>query len=101
MSRTPMLTEDYCRMYRVKLVPSKTKLLPVYKNKMRPLVDYARITNPIKIAGKSVEFVDVAEHVGILRGSTGNTINVIHRIAAHKKKPCCSVLCGTCSWPKK
>ena len=79
------LTEDYCRMYRVKLVPSKTKLLPVYKNKMRPLVDYARITNPIKIAGESVEFVDVAEHVGILRGSTGNTINVIHRIAAHKK----------------
>ena len=68
-------------MYRVKLVPSKTKLLPVYMHNQKPLVDYAKIT----IGGESVEFVETAEHVGVLRGSTGNTVNLIHRITAHKK----------------
>ena len=79
------LTEEYCNEYRVKLVATKTKLLVMYKTKHEYLVSYAKLTNRIKIDGVKVEFVDEAEHVGVLRSSYGNMPNILNRISCHKK----------------
>ena len=63
------LTETYCADYRVKLVSSKTKLLPMYNQRHQYLVDYAKLTNCVTIDGAPVKFVDEAEHVSVI-GST-------------------------------
>ena len=79
------LTEDYCSRYRVKLVPSKTKLLVYSKANHVHWVDHAKLINPITIAGVPVEFTSEAEHVGILRNVSGNLPNILNRISSHKK----------------
>ena len=79
------LTEYYCSKYRVKLVPSKTKLLPVFKEEHQLLVDYAKLINPVTINGQTVEFVSEAEHVGVIRSVCGNMPNILARISSHKK----------------
>ena len=78
------LTENYCKQFRVKLVPSKTKLLPVHAHRHRLQVYYAKVSNQVTIAGAPVKFVDEAEHVGVLRSTTGNMLNIVKRITAHK-----------------
>ena len=79
------LTESYCASYRVTLVSSKTKLLPLYLPKHEYLVDYAKLTNPVTISGASVEFVEEAEHVGVVRSTDGNMPHILQRISSHKK----------------
>ena len=79
------LTESYCARYRVKLVPSKTKLLPIFNKNHQFLVDYAELVNPVTIHDVPVEFVGDAEHVGVLRSTAGNMPNIVKRIVAHKK----------------
>ena len=79
------LTETYCAKYRVKLVPSKTKLLPVSAPRHYYLVNYAELVNPVTINGTSVNFVSEAEHVGVVRSRAGNMPNILQRISAHKK----------------
>ena len=79
------LTLDYCANYRVKLVPSKIKLLPVYHKRHLPLVDYAEIVNSISIDDTDVQFVTQAEHVGVIRSCHGNMENIQQRIINHKK----------------
>ena len=75
-----MLTESYCARYRVKLVSSKTKLLPVYLPKHKYLIDYAKLTNPVTIDSDAVEFVSEAEHVGVIRSEEGNNMpNILKR----------------------
>ena len=79
------LTEIYCSKYRVKLVPSKTKLMAYSTADQQFLVDHAKLTNLITIDGEPVNFVSEAEHVGVIRNSAGNMPNIISRIKAHKK----------------
>ena len=79
------LTESYCNSYRVKLVNSKTKLLPMYLPRHEYLVRYAKIVNPVTINEAPVEFVNEAEHVGVLRSTAGNMPHILGRISAHKK----------------
>ena len=80
------LTEHYCDHHRVTLVPSKTKLLPIYSKKQEDSIEYAKVINPVKIADKVVNFVDQAEHVGVLRCKTGSNLpHIYKRITAHKK----------------
>ena len=79
------LTEHYCAKYRVTLVPSKTKLLAYHTDSQELLVKHAQVVNPIKIAGKPVPFTTEAEHVGVIRNTSGNMPNILDRIAAHKK----------------
>jgi hypothetical protein len=79
------LTETYCADYRVKLVSSKTKLLPMYNQRHQYLVDYAKLTNCVTIDGAPVKFVDEAEHVGVIRSTSGNMPHILQRIASHKK----------------
>ena len=78
------LTVSYCRKYRVRLVPSKTKLLGFASRKQQHLLDHAALVNPIAIDGQPVPFVCEAEHVGVLRNTAGNMPNIMNRIAEHK-----------------
>ena len=79
------LTEIYCAEYRVKLVPSKTKLLGLSKPKHEFLVQYAKLTNRVTIEDVGVSFVEDAEHVGIIRSTHGNMPNILNRISCYKK----------------
>ena len=79
------LTEVYCRNYRVKLVVSKTKLIPMYLPRHSFLVDYAKMINSVTVDNTVVQFVDQAEHVGVIRSTSGNMPNILHRISCYKK----------------
>ena len=79
------LTERYCANFRVKLVASKTKLLPVYKPRHESLVEYAKLVNTVTIDETTVQFVKEADHVGVLRSCHGNMPNILSRIANHRK----------------
>ena len=79
------LTEVYCSNFRVQLVASKTKLLPFFLPRHGFLVEYARLVNTVAVANTVVEFVSEAEHVGVIRSSTGNMPNILHRVSCYKK----------------
>jgi hypothetical protein len=82
-----MLTASYCASYRVKLVRSKAKLLPMYQRHTY-LFDYSRLTNPVTIDYTTGKFVEEAEHVGVLRSTNGNMPHILKRIASHKNYLC-------------
>ena len=75
------LVLDYCLKYNVQLCPSKTKLLKISPGKTTTFVPY----NPIQINGKTIDFVEEAEHVGMLRLTQGNVPNILARISPFKK----------------
>ena len=79
------LTEVYCASYRVKLVASKTKLLPMYLPRHAHLVDYTKLVNTVTVDNTAVEYVQDAEHVGVIRSCTGNMPNILHRVACYKQ----------------
>ena len=79
------LTEEYCVKYRVQLVPAKTNLM-VYANKShKQLVDHAKLVNPIQIDGKTIDFVEELEHVGVIRNTAGNMPAFLKRIEAYRR----------------
>ena len=41
--------------------------------------------NPISLYGKKIHFSDEAEHVGIIRSTSGNLPHLLNRIVTHKK----------------
>ena len=79
------LTVSYCKKYRVKLVPSKTKLMVFTNDEKNSEAYLAKLCNPITIDNVKVEFCTEAEHVGILRHISGNLPNLLNRIISHKK----------------
>ena len=81
------LTTQYCKKYRVELVPDKTKLLVFSHNPEEAQVAYAKLISPISLNGQEIVFSDQAEHLGILRSvSAGNMPNIMERVSAHNKK---------------
>ena len=52
---------------------------------LRPQVDYAKNTVPVKINDESIDFSDAAEHVGMVRSVSGNLPTILARFTAHKK----------------
>ena len=78
------LTEQYCAKFRVKLEPSKTKLLVYCPPKQSFLVDHALNCHQITINNTPVKLVTEAEHVGVLRNTAGNLPHIVNRIAMHK-----------------
>ena len=78
------LTESYCRKYRVKLVPTKTKLLGYSTSNNKHLIYLAELVNPVTINNQPVKFSSEVEHVGVLRNTAGNMPNIMNRIAEHK-----------------
>ena len=79
------LTELYCARYRVKLEPSKTKLLVYCPDKQSFLVDHALNSQTIKLNNIPVKIVNETDHVGVLRSAVGNLPHILQRIARHKK----------------
>lgn len=77
------LTIAFCKRYQVTLCHEKTKLQVFSTSKMKTLVDYAVQTNPIHLNGKKINFSDSAEHVGMLRSSSGNLPTILARFIAH------------------
>ena len=61
------LTEMYCARYRVRLEPTKTKLLVYSKDKQSLRVDHALNSNTITINKMPVNLVTETDHVGVLR----------------------------------
>ena len=80
-----ILTDSYCRKFKVTLVPSKTKLLVFANPTDKALVDIAKLSNPVKISNVPVEFCAEVEHVGVIRNISGNMPNILNRIASHKR----------------
>ena len=79
------LTEEYCRKFRVKLEPSKTKLLAYHSKKQALLADQTVDNKQIKIFGEPIMMATEAEHVGVLRSTGGNLPHIVNRVAVHKK----------------
>ena len=79
-----MLSEAFCKRFHVKLCAEKTKLLVFATKKMKLAVDYAKETNPVNIDGVKINFVESAEHVGMLRSSAGNSPTILTRFIAHR-----------------
>ena len=79
------LTEMYCARYRVRLEPTKTKLLVYSQDKESLLVDHALNCHTITLNKIPVSLVTETDHVGVLRSSAGNLPHILQRIARHKK----------------
>ena len=78
------LTVNYCSKYQVELSATKTKLL-VYSAKETDYVKYCKLISPIQLGTTNLDFVNVAEHVGVMRSTSGNLPHIQQRITSHKK----------------
>ena len=79
------LTMSYCSKYHVGLSHEKTKLQVFSPPKLQQSVEYWSLTAPISIENNFINFVDTAEHVGIIRSVYGNQPHILKRITSHKK----------------
>ena len=66
-------------------MPEKTKLLAFSNKKNNVEVKYAKLISPISLYDQKIDFTEEAEHVGIIRSTSGNMPNIIERISAHSK----------------
>ena len=76
------LTLAYCQKYQVTLSAPKTKLL-VFSKSSSDLLTYSKLVNPIQIGDTKIEFVSSAEHVGVVRSTSGNMPHILQRIISH------------------
>ena len=74
----------YCSKYSVELCPAKTKLQCINTTKMKTEVSYLKEFSTVNLNGTKLDFQDNADHVGIVRSTTGNLPNILTRITAHK-----------------
>ena len=51
----------------------------------KQLVNYQKLTSTISIENSPIEFVDTAEHVGIIRSTHGNIHHIQSRVVGHTK----------------
>ena len=79
------LTKIFCSKYQVQLCSDKTKLQAFATKDLSLSVSYAKTINPIEINNENIEFSENAEHVGMLRSSSGNLLTIMTRITAHRK----------------
>ena len=79
------LTELYCSKYGVELVPDKTRLVAFMK---KSDLDASHIQNPLSVRLNNVDifFSNEAEHLGVLRSSNGNNVNIMNRMSSYKKQ---------------
>ena len=81
---------QYCLKYNVQLSPPKTKLLKITPARQHTMEPY----NPISINGEQIEFVEQAEHVGVIRSTEGNLPNLLQRISSFKRSLGSMISCG-------
>ena len=79
------LTKIFCSKYQVQLCSEKTKLQAFTTKDMALSVAYTKLINPIEINNETIAFSDEAEHVGVLRSTSGNLLTIMTRITAHRK----------------
>ena len=79
------LSQDFCKKYLVNICAEKTKLQVFSTKKTDEVANYSVMTNPISIDGEKIDFVNIAEHVGIVRATSGNLPAILDRFTAHKK----------------
>ena len=79
------LTFLFCSKYQVEICTEKTKLQVFATKDMDFMVEYAKFMNPIKVNNEKIEFVDTAEHVGMLRSTAGNLPTILARFKAHRQ----------------
>ena len=84
------LAMQYCSKFNVQLSQIKTKLVQITPPRSTAFTPY----NPVSMFGKPVEFVDQAEHVGVLRSKEGNLPNLLKRISSFKKAIGSIISCG-------
>ena len=75
-----ILTINYCKKLNIELCHNKTKLLMIKRSCDQSFV----ALNPIRIINKQINFLEQAEHVGVIRSTTGNLPNLMNRLACHK-----------------
>ena len=85
LSNLLSLTMTYCSLYHVQLSHEKTKLQVFAPAKLQQSVQYWTLASPISIDNQFIEFVDTAEHVGVLRSVSGNQPHILKRICSHKR----------------
>ena len=80
------LTTVYCSKFDVQLVPEKTNLI-AFSRKNDANLQYTKMISPIALNGQHIPFQEEAEHLGVLRSSSGSNMPAIMlRISAHRKK---------------
>ena len=79
------LTIQFCSKYQVQLCSDKTKLLVYHGKEMSEKVEYSKGINPIKINDEEIKFTEAAEHVGLIRSTSGNLPSILANITAHKR----------------
>ena len=79
------LTSIFCSRYQVTLSSEKTRLLAYHKGDMKDTVDYWQNANPIRVNDIPISFSNTAEHVRVVRSTSGNLPAIQARISAHKK----------------
>ena len=67
------------------LAPEKTKLLAFAAPRHKTLIQFTKLTSKLEIQNTEIQFSDTAEHVGIVRSSSGNLPHILDRVAAHRK----------------
>ena len=73
----------YCKKQQVQLSAAKTKLL-VFSRHETDYVKYVKLLSPLQIGDVPIEFVNTAEHVGVLRSVSANLPHIHQRIVNHK-----------------
>ena len=79
------LTLDYCAKHHVTLAAEKTKLMVFSSKEHKHTINYQKAVTPLVINNTTIEFTDTAEHVGVIRSSSGNLPHVQNRVASHLK----------------
>ena len=78
-------TINYCKKYHVMLAPEKTKLLAFAAPRHKTLIQFTKLTSKLEIENTEIQFSDTADHVGIVRSSSGNLPHILDRVTAHRK----------------
>ena len=76
----------FCKKKQISLNTAKTKLQVFSSKKLDDLSYFCKKTTEIKIGDDVIEFVDEAEHVGVVRSIHGNLPHLLSRITAHRKQ---------------
>ena len=80
------LSLSFSDKYHGEICAEKTQLQVYWPNRTPGDldIDFIEETNPILIDGKKIPFSTVADHVGIVRSTSGNREAILARICAHK-----------------
>ena len=79
------LTLNYCQKYHVELSAPKTKLQVYLPPGLSKHEDLYKHSIEIRFNDTPIEFVESAEHVGVIRSVQGNLPHILNRISSHNK----------------